>query len=154
METQPPATADYDRDFYAWTQAQVEYLRTQKFHLLDLDHLCEEIESLGKQQKRELRHRLGILLGHLLKWTYQPAARSKSWRATIQEQRERISEHLEENPSLNPYLPEAIQKGYRDGLNLINRETPLDPAQLPQACPFSVSEILTEPLGDTASNRI
>ncbi|APB33619.1 hypothetical protein GlitD10_1298 [Gloeomargarita lithophora Alchichica-D10] len=143
---EPQATTDYDRDFYAWTQTQVAYLRTEQFHLLDIDHLCEEIASLGKQQKRELRHRLGILLGHLLKWTYQPSARSKSWQATIQEQRERIQEHLEENPSLQPYLAEAIQKGYRDGLNLVNRETPLDPAQLPPSCPFSKAQIFAEPI--------
>ncbi len=68
----------YDTDFYAWTLAQAEYLRAGQFELLDLENLGEEIESLGKQQRQELRNRLGILLGQLLKWHYQPEIRSKS----------------------------------------------------------------------------
>lgn len=81
-----------------------------------------------------------MLLGHLLKWHYQPEARSKRWRATIREQRQEIQRHLKENPSLKPYLREAIEVGYEKGLNLVDRETPLDPNQLPQTCPFSEVE--------------
>jgi hypothetical protein len=47
--------------------------------------LVEEIVSLGRQQKQELRNRLGVLIGHLLKWDYQPELRGKSWKATIRE---------------------------------------------------------------------
>ncbi len=136
----------YDQDFYAWTQCQVELLRAGQLGELDLDHLIEEIESLGRQERKELRNRLGVLLGHLLKWHYQPEARSKSWRATIQEQRQEIRRHLKENPSLKPYLLEAIEIGYEKGLNLVDRETPLDPKQLPQSCPFSEAEMFDEPV--------
>ena len=101
---------------------------------------------MGKQQRQELRNRLGVLLGHLLKWRYQPEGRSKSWRATINEQRQEIQRHLKENPSLKPYLLEAIEIGYQDGLNLLDRETPIDPKQLPQVCPFSEFEIFDEPM--------
>jgi hypothetical protein len=139
-------TTLYDQDFYAWTQRQIELLQAQQWERVDIENLIEELDSLGKQQRQELRNRLGVLLGHLLKWRYQPEARSKSWRATIREQRERILEHLAENPSLQPYLPEAIHKAYRYGLNLVDRETPLDPEQLPQSCPFSEAEIFEEPM--------
>lgn len=111
----------YDADFYAWTQEQAKFLREGTWNELDIPNLVEEIESLGKQQKQELRNRLSVLLGHLLKWEFQPTYRSKSWLATIREQRRRALEALEENPSLKSYLPEAIQKAYEDGIDLVVR---------------------------------
>ncbi|NKB18587.1 MAG: DUF29 domain-containing protein, partial [Pseudanabaena sp. CRU_2_10] len=99
-----------------------------------------------KQQRQELRNRLGVLLGHLLKWRYQPEGRSRSWTGTIREQRRRIKEHLADNPSLNSYLSEAIRRGYQDGLDLMEKETPLNPKYLPQSCPFSEVEIFDEPV--------
>lgn len=139
-------TTLYDQDFYAWTQRQIELLQARQWHQIDIENLIEELDSLGKQQRQELRKCLGILLGHLLKWRYQPEACSKSWFYTIKEQRERIHDLLSENPSLKPYLPESITKAYKDGLNLVGRETPLDPKQLPQSCPFSNAELFDEPL--------
>lgn len=132
----------YDTDFYRWTQEQAKLLSLGKWEMLDVVNLVEEIESLGKQQKQELRNRLGILIGHLLKWDYQPAFRSKSWKATIREQRNEVLDILQENPSLNPYLNEGIQKGFRQGINLVVRETPLDYNNLPTECPYTVTQIL------------
>lgn len=139
-------TTLYDQDFYAWTQRQIELLQAQQWEQVDIHNLIEEIASLGKRERQELRNRLGVLLGHLLKWHYQPEARSKSWFYTIKEQRQEIERHLQENPSLKPYLSEAIEIGYEKGLNLVGKETPLDPAQLPQVCPFSETEIFEEPV--------
>jgi hypothetical protein len=136
----------YDQDFYAWTQQQVGLLRSGQFQALDLENLLEEIESLGKQQRQELRNRLGVLLGHLLKWRYQPEARSKSWTGTIREQRYQIERLLVENPSLKPYLGEAIELAYPLALALVEQETPLNPRHLPQFCPFSEFEIFAEPV--------
>lgn len=137
-------TTLYEQDFHAWTQRQIELLQARQWNQVDIENLIEELDCLGKQQRQELRNRLGVLLGHLLKWRYQPEARSKSWFYTIKEQRERIHDHLSENPSLQPYLPEAITKAYQDGLNLVGRETPLDPKQLPQSCPFTEAEIFNK----------
>ncbi len=139
-------TTLYNQDFHAWAQQQVELLRSGQLAELDIENLVEEIESLGRQERQELRNRLGVLLGHLLKWHYQPEARTKIWAATIQEQRRRIQRHLKENSSLKPYLAEAIAIGYEDGLDLVNRETPLDPNQLPQVCPFSQADIFEQPI--------
>jgi hypothetical protein len=136
----------YDTDFYGWTLQQVELLRSEQWEQVDLANVIEEIESLGKQQRQELRNRLGVLLGHLLKWRYQADARSKSWWATIREQREEIQQLLADNPSLKPYLTEAIDLGYRKGINLVIKETPLYPDDLPQQCPFSDSELFDEPI--------
>jgi Domain of unknown function DUF29 len=132
----------YERDFYAWTQEQSELLRLGQWHALDIENLAEEIASLGKQQKQELRNRLGILIGHLLKWEYQAELRGKSWKATIREQRDEILDILLENPSLKPYLEEATKKGFRQGINLVLRETPLDIDDLPKECPYAIAQIL------------
>ena len=132
----------YEQDFYAWTQEQSELLRLGKWENLDIENLVEEISSLGKQQKQELRNRLGVLIGHLLKWQFQPELRGKSWRATIRGQRDEILDILQENPSLKPYLDEAVQKGFRQGINLVLRETPLDLIDLPSVCPYAIAQIL------------
>jgi Domain of unknown function DUF29 len=139
-------TTLYEQDFYAWSQVQVKLLREGRLNELDIANLVEEIESLGKQQRQELTNRLGVLLGHLLKWRYQAEQRSKSWFYTIREQRRQIKRLLKYNPSLKAYMLEAIQEGYEDGLDLIGRETPLNPDDLPHPCPFSEFEILEQPL--------
>lgn len=131
----------YDLDFYAWTQQQADLLLAGKLEFLDRVNLAEEIESLGKQQRQELRNRLSILIGHLLKWDYQPERRGKSWKATIREQRRRIIEHLADNPSLKPYLLTAIALAYQDAIDLVVRETPLDDDDLPQVCPYAIEQI-------------
>lgn len=132
----------YESDFYAWTQQQVKFLQEEKWNCLDIPNLIEEIESLGKQQRQELRNRLGILLGHLLKWEFQPSHRSKSWIATIREQRRQVLRLLKESPSLQSYLQEAIEDAYQSALNLAVSETPLDYEDFPQECPYSKEQIL------------
>ena len=132
----------YDLDFSTWTLEQSQLLQEGKWQSLDIINLVEEIESLGKEQRQELRNRLGILIGHLLKWEYQPEMRSKSWRATIREERKEVLRLLKENPSLKSYLGEAITDAYESALALVVRETPLDYPQLPLGCPYSTAQIL------------
>jgi Domain of unknown function DUF29 len=132
----------YDMDFYAWTLEQSQLLRQGKWQALDIENLVEEIESLGKQQRQELRNRLGVLIGHLLKWDCQSDHRSKSWKATIREQRKEVLRLLKENPSLQPYLQEAIADAYDAGMAIAVRETPLDYKDLPSECPYATEQIL------------
>ncbi|UIE40138.1 DUF29 domain-containing protein [Leptodesmis sichuanensis] len=132
----------YETDFYAWTLEQSKLLKEGDFKHLDIPNLVEEIESLGKQQRQELRNRLGILIGHLLKWHYQPDKRTKSWRATIREQRREILQLLKENPSLKPYLAEAIADAYESGKDLVVKETPLDYEDLPENCPYIADQLV------------
>lgn len=132
----------YDRDFYAWTQQQAALLRDQQWSQLDLYHVIEEIESLGEQQRQELRNRFSVLVGHLLKWQYQPQHRSRSWLATLRIQRLEVMELLQDNPSLQPYLTEALDVAYLKGLELAIRDTDLPRHTFPPDCPYPVSEIL------------
>ena len=134
----------YDSDFYAWTQEQAKLLRQQKWESVDIANLIEEIETLGRQERRELKNRLGILLGHLLKWQYQPELRGNSWLATIREQRREVETLLQENPSLKPYLGEVIQKAYASGLDLAVRETNLPYATFPEICPYTLEQALDD----------
>ena len=69
----------YDQDFYAWTNEQAALLRAGRLSEADVEHIAEEIENMGKSEKRELVSRLRVLLLHLLKWQYQPTRRGKSW---------------------------------------------------------------------------
>lgn len=131
----------YEIDFHAWTLEQSHLLKNGDLQNLDIVNLVEEIESLGKQQRQELRNRLGILIGHILKWEYQPEKRSKSWRVTIIIQRREIETLLLDNPSLKPYLSEAIDRGYKAGLDLVVLETNLDYLDLPQECLYTTSQL-------------
>lgn len=132
----------YELDFCAWTAQQAKLLQEEKWSYLDIPNLVEEIESLGRQERRELKNRLGVLLGHLLKWQFQPENRSKSWFLTIKEQRNQVLDLIDESPSLKPYLPEALVKGYRDGLILAIRETALNDNDFPSDCPYSSKQVL------------
>ena len=132
----------YEQDFYEWTQQQAKLLREGALDHLDIINLAEEIQSLGKQQRQELKNRLGILLGHLLKWQFQPNKRSKSWFVTLREQRREIGYLLTENPSLKPYLPEALHKGYQSGIDLAVRETCLNDQDFPTECPYTLDQVL------------
>ncbi|MFB2971335.1 DUF29 domain-containing protein [Aerosakkonema sp. BLCC-F183] len=132
----------YETDFYAWTQEQAKFLRDGIWNCLDIPNLVEEIASLGKQERQELINRLGVLLGHLLKWEFQCELRSKSWLATIRSQRRRIHRLLKQSPSLKPFLPEALEEGYQDGLDLAVRETSLDYEDFPVECSYSLERVL------------
>jgi Domain of unknown function DUF29 len=134
----------YDRDFHQWTQVMADAIRSGDWANLDTENLAEELESLGRQQRQELRNRLGILLGHLLKWQLQPQHRSKSWRLTLREQRLQIQFLLKDNPSLKPYLAEAIEEGYALALLLVAKETPLEIEDLPEICPYSLEEAIDD----------
>ena len=146
--TQVAAKSEYERDFYAWIHSQARALRERRFEALDLDKLIEEVEDLGKAIARELRSRLKIILIHLLKWQYQSAKRSSSWRLTLGEQRDQIEDLLEENPSLRPQLPDAMAKAYASACKSAAREMKLaghrSHAIFPAQCPWSLEEILDD----------
>lgn len=134
----------YEADFHAWTQEQVMLLHNKQWNQIDLPNIIEEIASLGKQQRQELRNRLSVLIGHLLKWKYQPQNRSRSWLSTLRIQRLDINDLLEENPSLKSYIEEALHKAYLRGIELAVRETDLPNSTFPIDCPYSLEEILSD----------
>jgi hypothetical protein len=136
-----PQSALYDSDFYAWANEQAALLRAGNLDAADIEHIAEEIESMGKTEKRELISRLTVLLLHLLKWRYQPARRGASWEATILVQRRTLATHLVDNPSLKAMLPGAIDDAYGNAILEARAETGLDLSTFPAACPWTVGQV-------------
>ena len=134
----------YELDFYRWTVEQSDRLRLGKFDGLDLENLAEEIASLGRQERQELENRLGVLIGHLLKWEYQPEQRSRSWFLTIREQRRAIQRHLRQNPSLKSRITEAMLDAFETGVDLALRETNLPLRTFPENCPYLFDDIIAD----------
>jgi hypothetical protein len=140
-----PVKTLYETDFAAWAFEQAEAVKRGDWRAVDVPHLVEELESMGKQQRAELVNRLSVLLMHLIKWQYQPMLREhkeRSWLATIAEQRFRIERHIEDSPSLKPFVPEAIERAWRSGRFEAGKETGLDPAVFPTVCPYAWEQIM------------
>jgi hypothetical protein len=138
------ANSLYESDFYGWTELQAKALANRQVEALDWQNLREEIISLGKQEYRELVSRLTVLVGHLLKWEYQPDKRSRSWFLTIREQRRAIRRHLEGNPSLKSRIPTALSDAFEAGVDLALRETDLPIRTFPSHCSFTFEEIMAD----------
>lgn len=134
----------YDSDFHLWTQQQAKLLREGDWQNVDIKNLIEEIEALGRQERKELKNRLGILLGHLLKWQFQPKRRSKSWLYTIREKRSEIIDLFNDSPSLKSCIEEIWESSYEKGVNLAEKETSLECDQFPSVCPYSLDQILDD----------
>jgi hypothetical protein len=128
--------SQYEDDFYAWSTEQAALLRAGKLAEADIENIAEEIDSMGRSEKRELVNRLTVLLLHLLKWQFQPAFRGNGWRLSIEEQRYRLEDHLNDNPSLRSKLDVAIRDAYRLALIEAERETGLARNTFPPVCPF------------------
>jgi hypothetical protein len=132
----------YDNDLYAWTQEQGALLRSRAASEIDWDNLAEEIEAVGRSERREIRSRLKVLLVHLLKWRYQPEWRSGSWLASISEARRQIEDVLADNPSLKVFPAEALADAY--GLAVLDEAIrQLGLQRLPETCPWTVEQVLT-----------
>jgi hypothetical protein len=132
----------YERDFYAWANEQAALLRAGRLAEADLENIAEEIESMGRSEKRELVSRLKVLLIHLLKWRFQPTRRGNSWRLSIEEQRREVADHLADNPSLQAKLPDALASAYTTAVLAAARETGLDRNTFPSACPWTYEQIM------------
>jgi Domain of unknown function DUF29 len=144
MENTPMTTPDYDTDFYAWTQAQATALRAKELKALDWDHLAEEIESLGNEQRHAVRSHLRVLLWYLLKWAYQPDHRGASWLTSIGNARAEIADRLEDYPSLRPLVPALLSSAYPRARRLAAAETGLPLGAFPETCPWTVGQVLDE----------
>lgn len=142
LDASPQSHSLYDTDFVAWTEQTAQLLREQRFSELDLENLIEEIESLTRSDKREIRNRLITLLSHLLKYGYQVAHRSNSWISTIVEQRRQICLLLEDSPSLKNYLSQIFADCYTKARKEAEEETGLPITIFPERCPFDPAQIL------------
>jgi hypothetical protein len=132
----------YERDFYAWANEQAALLRAGRLSEADIAHIAEEIESMGKTEKRELVSRLAVLLLHLLKWQFQPDRRGASWKATIKVQRNDLEDHLGDNPSLTSAVPAAIARAYQNAALRAEAKTGLANSPFPGVCPWTFEQMM------------
>ena len=142
------ATASlYERDFYAWTQRQAAILRSGSLAGVDLEHLAEEVEDMGREQRRAVRSQLRHLLVHLLKLRYSPATDPRSgWIEEIHNARTEIEDRLADSPSLAQYLAglfiEVWPKARRRAISQMEVHEERPP--VPQDCPFTLEQALDD----------
>ncbi|MEH2408129.1 DUF29 domain-containing protein [Nostoc sp.] len=142
-QSQATSSSDlYEQDFYLWIQTTAELLKQKNFTQLDLDNLIEEIETMGRSERRALESNLEVLLMHLLKYQIQTDKRSKSWQYTIFEHRRRIQKALKESPSLKPHFDQVFDESYQTARRLAVIETGLAIAIFPEQSPFTLEQVL------------
>lgn len=130
----------YEKDLALWAEEQAGLLRQRASNALDWDNLAEEIEGVAGSERKEIRSRLRILCMHLLKWQYQQERRSRSWRTTIDSQRDDLDDALEHSPSLRPYAGTALARAYERGRKKAIDQTGVE--RIPETCPWTVDEVL------------
>jgi hypothetical protein len=142
LKTPVRPAAGYNRDFFAWTQEQAARLREMRPNSLDWENVAEEIESLGRSDKRAIASDLKVVLLHLIKWRYQAERRSESWRQSIDEHRDRLRDLLAESPSLGGVPAEELSRQYARARRAALSEMGKDGAEAPEGCPFTIAQVL------------
>jgi hypothetical protein len=142
MNEMKPISARYETDFSAWTAEQARRLRGSKPAGLDWENLAEEVESLGRSDKRAVGAALKVVLEHLVKWQFQPDKRSSSWSDSIEEHRDRISRILADSLSLAALPQEILKREYQRARRKVLRDTRLAPKGIPSTSPFTVEQVL------------
>ena len=102
--------SQYEADFYQWSLEQARLLRSGEWKAVDVEHLAEEIEDIGKSLRREWESCLKALIVHLLKWVFRPELRGMSWQLTIQERLDQLHELLADNPSLKNQMTASLDR--------------------------------------------
>ena len=136
--------SQYEADFYQWSLEQARLLRSGDWKAVEVEHLAEEIEDMGKGVRREWESRLKVLIVQLLKWVFQPELRGVSYQLTIQEQRDQLHELLADNPSLKNQMTASLERTYPRAVKRTALETSLIEKTFPTECPFHLEDILNE----------
>jgi len=132
----------YETDVIAWANEQAAYVRAGRFDMLDLEHIADEIEDVGKSELRELESRMTVLLAHLLKWQFQPSHRGVSWEVTIKTQRKNITRRLQKTPSLKATASsdDFWLETWDDAVDAATKETGI--SGFPESCPWSFNQVM------------
>ena len=138
------AYPEYDDDLVAWALANADLLRKGQLSQIDADHLAEELEDLGKSERRALCSHIRVLMMHLLKWQFQPGLRGASWRLTIANARREVQVILEDSPSLRRVTATCLEKEYPSARKHAIIEMGLPEDQLPASPPYTIDQVLAE----------
>ncbi len=130
----------YDTDVALWSEQQADALRRRATNEIDWDNVANEIKSLSRSDKREIRSWLVVICEHLLKWQFQSEERSNSWRGRLREAHCEIADLLEESPSMATYSAERLPWAYARAKEKVEEETGL--LHLPDKCPWTLAQVL------------
>jgi hypothetical protein len=139
LEREPEPPSQYHQDFYAWTQTQAKVLNDRNFDQLDLNNLVVEIEALGRQERRQLRHHLAELLTALIALGHQP---KETQQALVSQHRREVQLLLTENPSLTAALSLLLELAYETSRDLAVQETGKPYDSFPSDCPYRLDQVL------------
>jgi hypothetical protein len=146
MKTSPAES--YERDYYAWIQDQVRALRERRIEDVDWENVAEEVEDLGKSERRTIKSHIARLAEHLLKLQYAQGmsreTNARGWQLSVRGARIAIEELLEDSPSLRRQLPEMLAAAYRSGRLEALRKTRLPDEAIPTSPPWTVEQVLNE----------
>ena len=136
----------YEADVVAWASEQTFLIRAGRLDQLDLIHIADEIEDVGKREQREMTRCTAALLAHLLKWQYQPSKRSISWQFTLTTQRKEVAYVLKEAPSLKTkFIDESwVDLVWARAKGQAGLETGLEVSTFPDACVWRMADVLEE----------
>ncbi len=148
----------YDSDLVAWSAEQARVIRDagrQRVNApIDWDNVAEEIESLGRSERRALSSRIGTVIEHLLKLQVSPATDpALLWRDTIRRTRRQIAESLKDSPSLRCELPEMIADEL-EAARVLVRDTLADYGETPLQPLDSITFDEATILGDWLPDRV
>ena len=132
----------YDADFAEWTRRNAELLRSGRVAEADLARIAEEIEDMGKRERRSLYSRMRQLIEHLLKWQYRPERRNSTWRRTIVMHPLGIGRLLRDNPSFQPLLEDVVSQSYELASKTAALATNCPRERFPQTCPYTLEQLL------------
>lgn len=131
-------------DFSEWISQTAQLLRERRWQEIDVPSLIEEVEDLGKSERRGITSQLTRLLLHLLKWQYQPQRRSDSWLDSITDARTQIELAIDDSPSLRSYPSQQLSNSYQRARRQAAKQTGLELSVLPETCPYALDLALTE----------
>jgi hypothetical protein len=146
----------YADDLYGWVGDQVALLQAHDVGSIDVSHIMEELAVMGRGEFNKLVSAVRLVILHLLKWDHQPERRSRSWAATIREQRRQIAYGLRDSPALKPKINEAVLRAYPAAAESAAEETRLSEDVFPGTCPYTWDDITQRPVvwsDDTRERR-
>ncbi len=131
----------YEQDETAWLEASARLIQEGRLEELDYDNLRDFLDAMSRRDRREVESRLAVLLAHILKWTYQPDRRRRSWRATVEVQRHELSLLLQSG-TLRKHAEAELASAYRAAVRQAAADTGIDPSAFPPQCPYNVQQLL------------
>jgi hypothetical protein len=147
-------TSLYDQDYWQWLEKTAFDLQNRDFAAVDWQNLIEEIQDMGKRERRSAESNLIVILVHLLKWQFQPDCRTGSWGGSIVEHRGRIADILADSPSLDRFLADNLADCYQRARKQAIAETELPSHRFPSPCPYSLAAVLDDDFWPDAAREV